>query len=90
MKTAKVVMAALFVSFMGTSFAAETKQSPEQQMQKKQEQVQERVGANGEKYHQLIEQKREQFKNEYRYQHRNQIMEGSGARMQERMMNRNH
>jgi len=90
MKSIKVVVAALCITSIGTAFAAETDPVREQQMQQRKEQIQERVGANGEKYHQLMEQKREQFKNQYHYQNRNQIMDGSGARMQERMMNRNH
>lgn len=85
MKTVKIVITSLLIA-AGSAVAAEGEQTREQLMPQQREQVQERVGANNEKYKEYTKQKREQMQN--RYQHRNQIMEGQGSRMQERMMHR--
>jgi cytochrome c556 len=86
MKSVAIVVTALFIAATGSAVAADGDQAREQLMQQQREQVQERVGANGEKYQEYAKQKREQMQN--RYQYRNQIREGSGARMQERMTHR--
>jgi hypothetical protein len=88
MKTAKIAILAMFLAATGSAIAAEGEQARETLMQKEQAQFQERVGANGEKDHRQMEQKREQMKNRYRYEHRNQLREGSGHRIQQRMMHR--
>ena len=84
MKSVAIVVTALFIAATGSAVAADGDQAREQLMQQQREQI--RAGANGEKYQEYAKQKREQMQN--RYQYRNQIREGSGARMQERMTHR--
>jgi hypothetical protein len=88
MKTAKFAIIALFLAATGNAMAAESDQAREPLMQKQQAQMQERVGAKGEQYHRLMEQKREQMKNRYRHEQRNPHREGNGSRVQERIMRR--